>query len=150
MSRSNRQRIRWHRPRRLAGPGLRSNVVIMSPTTQEIPRDTWSPYFDELSKTLGTVEATVEVVGPDIGAQIEAERLVLTGLTYDDRDDVVVIGLDAPGGPPEDLERMVEHPQKILIATGDTPPIEMTIDIQDAEERQTIIRLVRAPALPGG
>jgi uncharacterized protein DUF5335 len=121
----------------------------MSPTTQEIPRDTWRPYFDELSKTLGTVEATVEVVGPDIGAQIEAERLVLTGLTYDDRDDVVVIGLDAPGDPPEDLERMVEHPQKILVATGDTPPIEMTIDIQDAQEHQTIIRVVRPPALPG-
>jgi hypothetical protein len=74
---------------------------------------------------------------------------VLTGLTYDDRDDVFVIGLDAPGGPPEDLERMVDRPQKILVATGDTPPIEMTIDIQDADQQQTIITLVRPPALAG-
>jgi hypothetical protein len=48
----------------------------------------------------------------------------------------MVIGLDAPGGPPEQLERMIEHPDKILVATGDPPPLEMTIDIHDAEDHQ--------------
>jgi hypothetical protein len=120
----------------------------MPTTTQEIARETWRQYFDELSKTIGTVEATVEIIGPDIGAQVEADRLVLTGITYDDRDDVLVIGLDAPGGPPEDLERMIDRPHKILVATGDPPPVEMTIDVQDAEGLQTIIRIERAPALP--
>jgi hypothetical protein len=120
----------------------------MSYTTREIPREVWRPYFDEFSTQIGTVEATVEVVGAEIGAQVEAEHLVLTGITYDDRDDVVVIGLDAPGDPPEDLERMVEHPERIMVATGDAPPLEMTIDIQDAERQQTIIRLERPPALP--
>ncbi|MEA2241552.1 MAG: hypothetical protein QOD24_1108 [Solirubrobacteraceae bacterium] len=120
----------------------------MPTTTQEIARQTWRQYFDELSRTLGTVVATVEIVGPDVGAQVEADRLVLTGITYDDRDDVLVVGLDAPGGPPEDLERMIERPQKILVATGDPPPVEMTIDVQDAEGNQTIISIERPPALP--
>jgi hypothetical protein len=120
----------------------------MPTTTQEIARETWRQYFDELSRTLGTVAATVEIVGPDIGAQIEADRLALTGISYDDRDDVLVVGLDAPGGPPEDLERMIDRPQKILVATGDPPPVEMTIDVQDAEGNQTIIRIERPPALP--
>jgi hypothetical protein len=120
----------------------------MPTTTQEIARQTWRQYFDELSRTLGTVIATVEIVGSDIGAQFEADRLVLTGITYDDRDDVLVVGLDAPGGPPEDLERMIDRPQKILVATGDPPPAEMTIDVQDAAGHQTIIRLERPPALP--
>jgi hypothetical protein len=120
----------------------------MTTVTQEIPRESWRRYFDELSRTLGAVEATVEVLGADIGAQVEAERLVVTGLTYDDRDDVMVIGLDAPGGLPEELERMIEHPDKILVATGDPPPLEMTIDIHDAEDHQTIIRIERLPALP--
>src|SRR4051812_32023299 len=120
----------------------------MAPSTQELPRETWRPYFDELSNVLGTVEATVEVVGPEVGAQIEADRLVLTGITYDDRDDVLVVGLDAPGGPPEDLERVIDRPQKILVATGDPPPVEMTIDIHDAEGHQTIVRIEPAPALP--
>ena len=120
----------------------------MAPTTQELPRETWRPYFDELSRTLGTVEATVEVVGRDVGAQIEAERLVLTGITYDDRDDVLVIGLDAPGEPDEDLERMVEGPRRIMVATSETPPEEMTIDVEDAAGNQTIVHIERPPALP--
>jgi hypothetical protein len=34
------------------------------------------------------------------------------------------------------------------VAPGDPPPGEMTIDVQDAEGNQTIIRIERAPALP--
>jgi hypothetical protein len=120
----------------------------MAPTTQELPRETWRPYFDELSRTLGTVEATVEVVGRDLGAQIEAERLVLTGISYDDRDDILVIGLDAPGEPKEDLERMVDHPRRIMVATSETPPEELTIDVEDADGHQTIVHVERPPALP--
>jgi hypothetical protein len=119
----------------------------MATTTQEIPRDAWRTYFDELSRTAGTVEATVEVAGRDLGAQIAAERLVLTGLSYDHKDDVVVVGVDAPGGTPEEYEHMVEHPQKVLVATG--PETGMAIDIEDAENHQTIIRLAFVPALPG-
>jgi hypothetical protein len=115
-------------------------------TTLEIPRDAWRGYFDHLSRTLGTVEATVEVAGRDLGAQVAADHLFLTGVTYDDRDDVFVIGLDAPGGPPEDFEHLVSHPEKIFIATGNG--MEMAIDIEDAERHQTIIRLERPPELP--
>jgi hypothetical protein len=120
----------------------------MTVTTQEIPRPAWRPYFDDLSRTLGTVEATVEVVGLDIGDQIEARRLLLTGITYDDRDDVVVIGLDAPGGEREDLERMVDHPVRVLVAIPTAAAEEMVLDIEDAEGHRTLVRLERPPALP--
>lgn len=43
----------------------------MPTTTHEIARETWRLYFDELSKTIATVEAAVEIIGPDIGAQVE-------------------------------------------------------------------------------
>ena len=118
----------------------------MATMTQEIPRDAWRMYFDELSRSLGTVDATVEVAGRDLGAQIAAERLVLTGVSYDHKDDVLVVGLDAPGGTREEYEHLVEHPQKVLVATG--PEAGMAIDIEDAEQHQTIIRLASAPALP--
>jgi hypothetical protein len=38
-------------------------------TTLQIPREAWRSYFDELTDVLGTVEATVEVVGRDVGAR---------------------------------------------------------------------------------
>jgi uncharacterized protein DUF5335 len=120
----------------------------MATSTQELARETWRPYFDELIRTLGTVEATVEVIGRDLGAQVEAERLVLTGISYDDRDDVLVIGLDAPGKPDEDLERMVDRPRRIMVATSETPREEMTIDVEDAEGNRTLVHVERPPALP--
>lgn len=66
--------------------------------SQEIPRASWREHFDELSRTIGSSEATIEVAGSDLGDQIAAERLVLIGVTYDDADHVLVVGLDAPGG----------------------------------------------------
>jgi hypothetical protein len=121
----------------------------MATTAQEIPRDTWTPYFDELSKHLGTVEATVEVIGRDLGAQIAAERLILTGISYDHKDDIVVIGLDAPGGTPEEYEHLVQKPQRIMVAPGGPGETDMVIDIEDSEGHKTIVRLERPPALPG-
>jgi hypothetical protein len=118
--------------------------MFMAITTQEIQREDWRPYFDDLSRRLGTVKATVEVAGRDLGAQTAAERLLLTGLSYDDRDDVVIIGLDAPGGAPEEFEHLVERPQRIFVAEGEG--LGMAIDIEAADEHKTIIRLEHAPA----
>jgi hypothetical protein len=119
----------------------------MSTITDEIPRDAWRRYFDDLSKRLVTVEATVEVDGRDLGAQIAVERLLLEGITYDDRDDALVIAFDVPGGDPDAYEHVIEAPQRIFVATGDS--LDVTIDVEDAEQHKTIVRLEPPPALPG-
>ena len=118
----------------------------MSTTTQEIPREAWREYFDTLAKGLPTVEATVEVVGRDLGDQFVGERVLLTGISYDDKDDVLVIGLDTPGGLPEEAEHLVHHPQRVMVTglqDGST-----VIDVEDAERHQTIVRYADVPALP--
>lgn len=51
---------------------------------------------------LDTVEGTVGVIGRDVGDQIADERQVLTDITYDDRDDALIVGLEAPDS---DVER---------------------------------------------
>jgi len=114
--------------------------------TNELSRDTWRIYFDNLSRGLATTQATVEIDGPDIGAQVQAEGLVLTGITYDDRDDVLVIGL-SPGGPTESLEHLVSSPQRISVEPADAI-LPATIEVEDAEGVQTLVRLQAAPALP--
>jgi hypothetical protein len=35
-----------------------------------------------------------------------------------------------------------------VVATSETPPEEMTIDVEDAEGNQTIVHVERRPALP--
>jgi hypothetical protein len=119
----------------------------MAHETREVPRDSWRAYFDDLSRNLGTVEATVEIDGSDFGAQVEAERLILTGISYDDRDDVLVIGLVAAADAREDLEHMVAQPQRIVVDSA-AAALPTTIDVEDAEGQRTLVELQAAPELP--
>jgi Family of unknown function (DUF5335) len=122
----------------------------MAPTsTQTLPRDTWTTYFNTLSKDLGTTVVTIEAVGTDIGDQLAADHLVLTGISYDHKDDILVIGVDAPGGDPEEYEHTVANPQTIMVATGDPDGPPVVIDVLDAEGRHHIVSLDVAPELPG-
>ncbi len=114
--------------------------------TKELPRDRWRTYFDDLSHGLATVQATVEIDRPDLGAQVQAEGLVLSGISYDDRDDVLVIGL-SPGGATESLEHLVSSPQRIRVESSDSI-MPSTIEVEDAQGVQTLVRLQAVPALP--
>jgi hypothetical protein len=120
----------------------------MSGATEQLPQDAWGPYFDSISRDLGTTLATVEVVGRDVGDQIEADHLVLTGISYDYKDDVIVIGLDAPGGLREEIQRLIDHPRTIYVAQGPATSPGVVIDIEDAEAHHTIVQLEQAPELP--
>lgn len=120
----------------------------MAVATQEIPRELWPLYFESLTDALGTVEAKVEVVGQDVGAQVADERQILTDISYDDRDDVIIVGLGAPGSTTDRVGHLIEHPQHVLLATGEPPPLEVTLDIEDGEHHQWLVRLERPPALP--
>jgi hypothetical protein len=116
------------------------------PDTNELARDDWSAYFDDLSRELTTTRATVEIEGPDLGAQVQAEDLLLSGISYDDRDDVLVVGL-SPGGPAESLEHLVSSPQRIAVESS-AGILPSSIEVEDAEGERTLVRLQGAPALP--
>jgi hypothetical protein len=114
--------------------------------TDELPRDGWRAYFDDLSRRLATTRASVEIDAPELGAQVQAEDLVLSGISYDDRDDVFVVDL-SPGGPAESLEHLVSSPQRIWVkSSADLLP--STIELEDADGQRTLVRLQPAPALP--
>ncbi|MFL6208733.1 MAG: DUF5335 family protein [Pyrinomonadaceae bacterium] len=51
--------------------------------TREIPHNEWNAFFEIFSKQHEGWLATVEVLGPDIGAQEEAHELPLVGITAD-------------------------------------------------------------------
>jgi hypothetical protein len=50
----------------------------------------------------------------------------------------------------ERIEHLIEQPQRVLVATGEPPPLEVTFDIDDEEQHQWLIHLERPPALPAG
>ena len=117
----------------------------MASSTREIRRDEWRQYFDDFSSRLGTTVASIEVTGADIGAQVEAQRGVLGGITYDHGDDIVVIALDAEGDASDELERTVYGPQRIYVEEDDATTV---FDIEDAEGGKTLVRMEPAAQLP--
>jgi Family of unknown function (DUF5335) len=119
----------------------------MAHIARELPRDGWRTYFDSLSRDLGTIETTVEVDGRDIGAQIEAEGMLLTGISYDDRDDVLVVGLGAPSRGAEEVEHFVNNPQRILV-DAEEGVLPATIDVEDSDGHRTLVTMSPVPALP--
>jgi uncharacterized protein DUF5335 len=64
------------------------------------------------------------------------ERVLLAGISYDDKDHVVVIGLDTPGGLPEEVEHFVSNPQRVMVTGLDDG--STVIEVEDAESRQTL------------
>jgi len=123
-------------------------LLRMAEETTELARESWTSYFNDLSRELGVYDVTVEVDGLDVGAQIEAEGLVLAGMSYDHKDDIVVIGV-APVGGTEAVEHFVSGPQRIFIETSDST-VPSVIDIEDGEGQKTIVLLSPAPALEAG
>jgi hypothetical protein len=117
----------------------------MADQTREIPREEWHVYFDDFSRELPALIAMLEVDGEEIGAQIEVDTSRLTAITYDYKDDIVVIGLDSvDDSTPEDVEHIISAPRRILVAekAGETD-----FDFEDSEGTRTLLRLRAAPEL---
>ena len=116
----------------------------MAPETREIPREEWHVYLDDFSRDLPTLIAMLEVDGQEIGAQIEADTSRLTAITYDYKDDVVVIGIASVDSSKEDVEHIISEPRRIAVeeANGET-----NFEIEDGEGTKSLLRLRAAPEL---
>jgi hypothetical protein len=110
---------------------------------REIPRDEWQRYFEDFSRDQPDYLANVEILSAEIGAETEADATHLAAITYDRKDDIVVIGLDgAADDVPEEVEHVIDKPQKITVE--DEAEGEIAFEIEDAEGTKTVLRLDRA------
>jgi hypothetical protein len=111
---------------------------------REIPRDDWQAYFEDFSRDQPDYLATMEILGGEIGAETEAQGTRLAAITYDRKDDIVVIGLDGAADPvAEEVERVIDKPLRITV-DDDSGPGEISFEIEDAEGIRTVLRLDRA------
>ena len=78
----------------------------MEVVMEQIAKNEWAELCDRISKRLHGLRAEIEVQSLDLGDQIEAEFLPILGITYDHKDDVVVIAL-------EGLAHLIPHPVDI-------------------------------------
>jgi Family of unknown function (DUF5335) len=104
-----------------------------------IEKTQWRPFFDRVSAALGAKTVDMDIVGPGVGSQTEARHVVLTGLSYDSKDDIfAVIG--------EDLEHNISHPQQINV-DGELDAVR-SLEVVDASGDHHIITLTDPLPLP--
>jgi hypothetical protein len=86
--------------------------------TMAIDRSQWAERLDAVTRDHEGDEVTIEVLDKDWGDAHEAERMPFTYVTYDRRDDVVVIGVGGSSAAwPVLLRHMVWHPVEVALDT---------------------------------
>lgn len=104
-------------------------------------RSEWAALADRLSADHAGHEVTIEVIGPESGSSPLVERLPFSGITYDHKDDVVVVSVGG-GSPryPVVLRHVITHPQEILF---DLITQGAALKITDSSGTTTLISLLR-------
>jgi hypothetical protein len=122
------------------------NQPLPAPDLLQLPQDRWAHFFDGFTRALFGKLVEIEVIGLDLGDQIQAEWLPLNGLTYDRHDDTLYVYIEETEG--RDLDHAIAHPREVHVQLGPTG-LERVIAI-DADRRQHIVRLREPLALPPG
>jgi len=107
--------------------------------TRKIEKENWQSFFDQVSGTLQGKLIQIEVDSLELGAQIEADKLSLNGLTYDSKDDAFVISTD-------EIEHVIRSPQQIFVADG-AEGIN-SLNVRSADGTEQIINFAEPLALP--
>jgi hypothetical protein len=96
-------------------------------------------FLDYLSKTSIGKRSEIEIVGLAIGDQIQVEWLLLLGISYDPKDDVIEIAL-------EELDHMITGPREVFVDL-DVGGLT-TLQIIDRDGLAQIVKLRDPPMLP--
>ena len=116
---------------------------------RELQRDRWVQYLQDVTGELRNVAVVIEVAAPGKDTRVEARRMPLLALAYDQRDDVFEVAA-ANGGPhlPAVLRHMVDHPVRIEVDSpaADNPTM---ISVTAEDGARTTVRIVPEGAFAG-
>jgi hypothetical protein len=108
-------------------------------TAMRVPKQDWRAILDWVSRILEGRRAEIEVDALAIGAQLQGKNLVMFGLVYDDKDDLIEIAL-------EGLDHLIHKPRELTIE--DSVRGLMAIEIIDADDARHIVKLTEPLSLP--
>lgn len=114
---------------------------------REIPRSEWVKFLDSFSRQHEGWLVTVEVLGAEIGAQVEAQELPLVGITAElkggDEDAITII----LGGQSTDrVTHNITQPTHVRIEQTESGA-DMTLQIESGDGVTTLVRF-RSAMLP--
>jgi hypothetical protein len=112
--------------------------------SRRLEKSEWKPLFDLLSKYIVQGKrAEIEIAGLDLGDQVEAEWLPLSGIVYDHKDDIVEVAL---GDGDNHVDHIIRGPREIYFVEDAGRFI--SLDILDANGRHQIVKVKDFMMLP--
>lgn len=107
-------------------------------STPTLHRKEWQRALDEFDAEHQGERVTIEVLDESIGHQYEAERLPFSSLSYDPKDDMVIVAVGGdPPRYPVVMRHMVAHPREVQVTTRDIP--EPAVRLVDQDGSVTLI-----------
>jgi hypothetical protein len=109
--------------------------------TQEVRKDEWPHFMDEFSRLHRDEIASVEVIGPDLGLQPEAQSLPFVGITAEkagSEKDSIALFL---GTEPEDhVSHRISEPIHLWLKSAEDR-MRDALEIEAADGTKTILKL---------
>jgi hypothetical protein len=114
---------------------------------REIPREEWTGFMDSFSRQHEGWLVTVEVMGREIGAQVEAEGKPLEGITAELKDGGdALISITVGMTPEEHVTHNITGPTHVRIEQSENGA-DMALQIESSDGEATLVRL-RSAMLP--
>ena len=115
----------------------------MTMTTTGVSAPDWTRFFDAFSRRHQGWLASLTVLDPRLGAQVEAEGVPLQGIVADARSRGITIQM---GQRPDDVEHAVRRPRRVWVELAPDGS-ELAIEIESDDGTKAILEF-RAAALP--
>jgi|tagenome__1003787_1003787.scaffolds.fasta_scaffold20392007_1 hypothetical protein len=103
----------------------------------------WTDYFDELSRQAEGFDTAIEVIGGELGYQVEVSRASLLELAFDGREGIS-ISVAENGRREEMLRHVVAGPSRV--EATDEPGVPAALMIEDAGGTRTLLRFAAPDA----
>ena len=114
---------------------------------EQITKNHWITFLNDLSKTHHGYEASIEIVGRDLGDQQETEWLPFSGISYDSHHHQIIVTVGGTSSRyPAHLTHMINEPTELRVhhASGG----ELTsILIMSPDQTETLVHLRRQAQL---
>ena len=116
------------------------SAIKPSMETKEIPRDEWRSFFDVFSRQHEGWLATLEIFGPEVGAQQQARQLPLAGVTVASRvGKPETITIDLGKAPEDHVSHIIMSPEHVWLERT-TEGANAALEIESADQTKALLR----------
>jgi hypothetical protein len=106
---------------------------------KEIPRAEWRDFFNNFSRQHEGWLATLEVFGPEIGAQEEAHELPFEGVSVDEDSEHAAIEISLGAFEKDHVTHKIEQPAHVWLEQADGRA-SAALEIESGDDSKTLLR----------